>query len=98
MIARSPAGNRVAVSESHTAATDCFSPRRQFVLRASRNSKPSEWNPAARSMVRANFKKPGQLDVTPISAPGGAGNQFVSDAGTDRTDKVTSSVPAGKTC
>ncbi len=44
-------------------------------------------------MVRANLRKPGHRDATPTNTLGGAGNQPVSDEGTERTRSVAAPLP-----
>ena len=97
-IGRHPAGSSAAVSKSHTTAAVCFRPRCQLGSRASRKTRLSGWNPAALRTARATFRNSGQREATPTNEPDGAGKYPASEAGTERTCSVISSVPAGSNC
>src|SRR2546423_14341842 len=86
----------LAVSESHTIAATCLSPRRQLACEASRSTRHSEGKPAATNMVRAVFKNAGQVEATPTNAVEGAGKWAASDAPGERKSSVTRSAGSGR--
>src|ERR1700733_13547427 len=87
-----------AVTESQITASACSNPLCQSNFLASRKSRASDSKPAAIRNVRAISRKLSHLDAIPTSALEGAGNQPDRVEGTERTCRVSNSVPNGKAC